>query len=97
MKPGVIAKRGDKVTCPNGHVLYRVKKALVRHTAIRAADFKSAHDGMSDPDPAGSMQPCCDCGAEWWRSGVDGVRFQLHFSDGWRPHAPPENPDPKAG
>lgn len=84
MNADVIAKPGDQVTCPNGHVLYRVRNTLIRHTSITPADFKSAHPEM--PEPNGQMKPCAECGAHWWRDGEDGVRFQLHFSDGWRPH-----------
>lgn len=88
MNEGVIARPGDLVTCPEGHVLYRVRNVLLRHSAIRAADFKSAHPKMPEPraDKRDNMQPCADCGAVWWRFGHDGVRFQMHFSDGWRPH-----------
>jgi len=82
------AKPGELVTCPNGHELYRVRNVLVRNVAVKASDFKSVHPDMPDPDARTAIKPCCVCGARFDRVVQDRgyPRFQMHFSDGWRPH-----------
>jgi hypothetical protein len=74
-------RKGDVVTCENGHPLYEAIRDIYRQKIVQASAFR----GVGNiPSPAGNdpMRPCPICGAEFHRE--HGGKLQLHFADGWR-------------
>lgn len=82
--PEVFARKGEKITCTNGHTIMEIGHDLIRHARVAAADFK-AIDGVAPPQRGDKMKPDCPrCHAEWWRWNWPYREIQLHFEDGWR-------------
>ncbi len=73
---GPYATKGEEIVCENGHVICTVARDIKRGELFDPEVF---HRWRDPPPTIGTeKQPCCRCGAEWFR----GTSF--HFKEGWR-------------
>lgn len=84
MKPlnHLFARRGEMVTCVNGHVICVVDRDIVRGERANIQNqFTDWHQPM--PDPAAVIPACAQCGDIWFMNDhLHGMR--LHISGDWR-------------
>lgn len=84
-KPPLFAKKGEEVTCENGHVVCQFSRTIHRGTSF---DPHHLHRWRQTPPKVDSLKVECNiCGAKFWH-GFDGQNF--HFADGWRGKPPLE-------
>lgn len=70
-------KKGDIVTCENGHELYKIIRDIDYGETMKADQFLPLGDDVQKPENGVQFEPC-KCGAPWYRPA------QIHFKDGWR-------------
>ena len=84
MSDDPVVRKGEKVTCTNGHVICEAIEDVWPHSMNWGALFGN----WTQPEiMTGSMTvPHCDqCGAEF----IKPKTWQMHFEDGtWRPEPP---------
>lgn len=78
------AKKGEHLTCENGHVIATVARDIVRGEIAKGDEW----EGWTQSQPqTGSLPPlaCGQCGAPFFgRTDAGGFRSLYHFEDGWR-------------
>lgn len=77
---GAFARKGEHVTCDQGHRIATVARDIVGDRVV-AEDLTDWCFGETLPD--GVPPPPCQCGAIWWRPVLN-MCGQWHFSGGWR-------------
>lgn len=81
----LMVRKGEKVTCENGHVICECMADVYEDTLNWANNFgnftqKEPYPGQVD------VPPCERCGAIWIKCGIGIFPAQMHFEDGtWRP------------
>ena len=76
----ILARKGEIVTCENGHALFRLTDDMYAGSRFRAGSFETVGTDVQKPAAGEKIKPCA-CGARWVKGGP-GVR--VHFEDGWR-------------
>lgn len=74
----VYAKRGERVTCENGHYICTIAED-VYGAELKAEDWQQ-------PEPEPDSRPVCNvCGAKWWHYEKGDLWGQfLHIDGEWR-------------
>lgn len=77
------AKRGDRVTCEEGHYI------CVAARDLYVGDMQDGREDWADwcfdaPPIPGTLPPPCQCGAVWWKPLRDEDIVGFHFEEGWR-------------
>lgn len=84
IKGDVFARKGEVVTCENGHAICDVGVDLHRFGYMRAADFTNWRK-LPPPQSGEQVTSCPECGAPFITQMRRG-QTQIHFANGWRPH-----------
>lgn len=80
MKP-IYARKGERVTCEEGHVIATFSRDTVSGEAFRQSTFLCEWT-QPEPRPGDADIVCAVCGAPFYQG------LMLHVEDGWRA-APP--------
>ena len=80
----VYARKGEHVTCENGHHICTVANDLPAGTIQDPSALAHWRQAAPVPGTMAHDAPCVICGALWFGgpNGTDG--WMLHFADGWR-------------
>jgi hypothetical protein len=77
----IYAKKGEHITCENGHVVCEMAKTVLYGSHQKAAQITNWR--QKEPR-VGDMVPVCEkCGAEFYRNPQD-KGISMHFKEGWR-------------
>jgi len=82
----IYAKKGDIVTCTEGHTVLTFKCDVSFTAAMEPTKQLDFADDQIEPMLGTDLKDClCHCGANYIRTTYDGYGIQLHFaSEGWR-------------
>jgi hypothetical protein len=90
---GLMGRKGDVITCTNGHPLYQLTRDIRSGETMSSKDAKGIPP-TPDPNEYETLKPCHVCEAYWWKTRQRGGA--LVFIDGeWRGDGKfaPDNPE----
>lgn len=73
------ARKGEAVTCTNGHEIY----VMDCHIPLQPLHCFAPVSNTNTNKPSIDCTPRCKCGAAYGR-WTDDRHIELHFADGWR-------------
>ena len=82
-KSQLYARKGECITCINGHAICEFFRDVKRGDGRSAEDFTNWR--QPEPDKSASVADirCIECRGSWINGNArDG--YQFHFSEGWR-------------
>lgn len=80
-----LARKGEVVTCENGHEICDVVVDIAAGDAVRSSgQFANWRSGMPEPKPSEPLAPCAVCGARWAGKPPGFTGSVLHIGKEWR-------------
>ncbi|MEQ8226713.1 MAG: hypothetical protein RIA64_01405 [Rhodospirillales bacterium] len=77
MSQEIYARKGERITCTEGHHICTMAKDAVLGDMPEPEDYTD----WQIPEPKFGAYPTCHCGAPFFSTNTGTV---LHFEDGWR-------------
>lgn len=90
---GIIAKRGEKVTCENGHLICEVAADIMSGEVVTPSQFSNWHERLVGEIKSGETVPRCpECSSFFIRIPIVLGGAALHIENTWRGHGSYANP-----
>jgi hypothetical protein len=77
------ARKGEHITCINGHVICEIAHDIQKGDARNGDDFTNWQQPQPDKEKSVAEIRCTQCRGVWIRGSSTGG-YQFHFSTGWR-------------